>query len=501
MRHPPKTKTIPPDAEIIVISEDDDPPTPSISMAKSKSRPKSIGTLKAPKQALQRSRTTITSGSAPSSATKNLQKTPIEVIEILDSDEEQLPSKTQLFQQNNVGTSSGSRLSELMQECATGSSTRRGRSRPASSSGGDSFEGSDGDVDRMNVDEARNLLQPTSAVPIAGSAHSIASDSDNYPDDLFDIPSSPRASSQELQVTDDTEVNQATRGLIPLPSSSPSSIGFSPKESSPPGPTMSPASLTRPSLSQQPSTSTMSPNFVRKPITPSAGGGASIGSCSSRLGFSSVTASPSLQAPPPAGRHLTQFARKFASSIPQPMSDQDEDSGEEDSSIPSEKEGAAQTKANKGKGREIRQSSSSSSGAESINIHGLRDALAMDSDKLVKQQHVSPIRPRPGGQTLAEAITSAGQLNRTKKKMGRRLQGNAKDVPIDHTSDVERGVKHGLTVDENEQALKAAIGSSRLLVNLLPILKERSGANTGVAAAAAKGDCMACSSTVRMNRR
>ena len=105
----------------------------------------------------------------------------------------------------------------------------------------------------------------------------------------------------------------------------------------------------------------------------------------------------------------------------------------------------------------------------------------MDSDKH-KQRLVSPILPKK--QTLAEAITSAGLLNRT-KKMRRRLERNTKDVPVDPTTDGETGVD-GPTADENEKALKAAIGSSRFLVNLLPALKEKS--NFSAAAAAAKGD-------------
>ena len=132
----------------------------------------------------------------------------------------------------------------------------------------------------------------------------------------------------------------------------------------------------------------------------------------------------------------------------------------------------------------MREPSSSSSGTESISMRGLQDALAMDSDKL-KQRLVSPTLPKKQGQTLAEAITSAGQLNRI-KKLRRRLERTTKGVPVDPLSDDETGVKDGPAADENEKALRAAIGSSRLLVNLLPALKEKR--SVSAAAAAAKGD-------------
>ena len=310
--------------------------------------------------------------------------------------------------------------------------------------------------------------------------------------DLFNIPSSPRALSQELQVTDDNNDNKDTQGFIPFPSSSPSSVGLSPKDnylSTPPAPTSSITSLTIPSPHQQSFTLPTKPNSAKKPITASPSIGTSTGSPSNRLGFSSVAISSSLQAPPPADKHRRQFARKAAT---QPIPYKDEDIGESSS----DPEGMANTKANKGKEKEVREPSSSSSGTESISMRGLRDALAIDSDML-KQPHISSTLPKKQGQTLAEAITSAGQLNLT-KKMRRRLQRNTKDVPVDLASDVEAGAKDGPKADENEKALKAAIGSSRLLVNLLPALKEKS--SVSAAAAAAKGDCMIFISTAAMDR-
>ena len=299
--------------------------------------------------------------------------------------------------------------------------------------------------------------------------------------DLFNIPSSPRALSQELQVADNTNDNQGTHPFIPLPSSSPSSIDSSPKGnhlSTSPAPTSPITSLTISSPRQQSFTLPTSSNSTKKPLTASPNIGTSIDSSSNRLGFSSVAISSSLQAPPPADKHRRQFARKMAL---QSMPDEDEDTGAS-SSISGESEGTTNITTNKGKEKEKRESLSSSSGTESISMRGLRDALAMDSDK-PKQRLVSPILPKK--QTLAEAITSAGLLNRT-KKMRRRLERNTKDVPVDPTTDGETGVKDGPTADENEKALKAAIGSSRLLVNLLPALKEKS--NFSAAAAAAKGD-------------
>ena len=453
-----KSKAPPSDAEIIEISDDDSPPQ-SISKAKAKSKSKPT-------------RPSSASGLAPSSATKKfLPKAPVQVIEILDSDDEQLPSKAQPLQKQNVGIT---RLSQLVQECATGSNVRRGQSQSPdmSSSGRDSFEGSD----MMNVDEASNLLQPATAAPTTGSAHSIGSDNN----DLFigRIPLSPPASSPEMQVNDPYD-SQASRGLIPLPSSSPSSISFSPKVnplSSPP-PTASTVSPTGPSLSQITSASTIS-HSVKKPT--------SAGSYNNQLGFSFLEVPSSLQAPPPPGKHSRQLARKATN---QPTLDLDEDSAEGDSE-PSGKEVKAQTKMNKGKEREIRQSSSSSSGAESMNMRDLRNSLGMDSEKPKKAQ----------GQTLslAEAITSAGQLNRMKKRMGRRPKGNTQSAPIDSTKDVKGGVQDEPTVDENEKALKAAIGSSRLLVNLLPSLKEKRGVSPSVIDAA-KGDYMMCISAVVAN--
>ena len=296
--------------------------------------------------------------------------------------------------------------------------------------------------------------------------------------DLFNIPSSPLPLSQELQVADNTNDNQGTHPFIPLPSSSPSSIDLSPKDnylSTSPAPTSPINSLTISSPRQQSFTLPTKSNSTKKPLTASPSIGPSIGSSSNRLGFSSVAISSSLQAPPPADKHRRQFARKMAL---QSMPDEDEDTG----ASSSESEGTTNITTNKGKEKEKRESLSSSSGTESISMRGLRDALAMDSDK-PKQRLVSPILPKK--QTLAEAITSAGLLNRT-KKMRRRLERNTKDVPVDPTTDGETGVKNGPTGDENEKALKAAIGSSRLLVNLLPALKEKS--NFSAAAAAAKGD-------------
>ena len=468
-RHP-STKAIFPDTEIIEISEDDDSPPPSISQAKSKfkaNRPPLLKTLSAPGRGSHTSR--AASVSAPGSATKkSLPKVPIETIEIFSSDDEQLPSKAQ---ERNVDRSSGSRLSDLEEY---GLNPRRGQSRPISSAGGNSI---DENADMMDIDDdARSSFQPASAVPALGSAHS---DSEN---DLFIIPSSPQALSQELRVTDDANDNQATRGLHPLPSSSPSS---SPKDnnlSAPPVPITSIASLTI-SSPRQPSTSTSSLNSVRNPISASLCAGTSTGSSSNRLGFSTVTIPSSLRAPPLPDKHLRQFARKIAT---QPNPDDDEDT-EEVSSQSSEKEGTAHTNANKGKGKEIRESSSSD--AESISMRGLQAALAMESD-VAKPQLVSPPLPKIQGQTLAEAITSAGQLNRTKKKIGRRLQGNTKDVPIDLTSDGEASVKDTKT-DEDEKELKAAKDSSILLVNLL----QKSSVRAAAATAAAQGDYMLCSST------
>jgi hypothetical protein len=407
-----KTKAIP--SEVIVISDDDDSPPPSISQAKSKKMPIEV---------------------------IEIFDEPNEVIEIFDSDDEQLPSKAQL--EKNVGRSSSDRL----QECATESSPRRDQSRH-SSLGGDSFEGSGGNADVMNIDGG----------------------------DLS--PSSPRALSQELQVTDDANDNKGNQSFIPLPSSSPSSVGLSPKDnylSTPPAPTSSITSVTISPPRQQTFPLPTRPNSVKKPITADP---SMAGSSSNRLGFSSVAISSSLQAPPPADKHRRQFARKFAI---RSMSNEDEDIGESSS----EPEGTVNTKANKGKEKEIRESSSSS-GTESINMRGLRDALAVDS-VMLKQRPVSPTLPKKQGQTLAEAIVSAGQLNRTKKMRPRRLQRSTKDTPVDLASDVEAGDKDG-PVDENEKALKAAIGSSRLLVNLLPALKEKS--SVSATAAAAKGNYM-----------
>jgi hypothetical protein len=425
-----------------VISDDDDSPPPSISLAKSKF--KSIkSSFSAPEQVRQGSGTSRNaSGSTSRSATKGSFPKSNEVIEILDSDDEQPPSKAQLPEKNDGRSSSG-----RVQESTTVSNPRRDQSRHISPLAG---KGSEEDSDVMIIDS-----------------------------DLFNIPSSPRALSQELQVTDDTNDNQGTHPFIPLPSSSPSSVDLSPKNNSlstPSAPTSPITSLTISSPRQQSFALPTRPNSTKKPITASPSQSTSTGS---RLGFSSVAISPSLQAPPPADKHRRQFARKMAT---QSIPDEEEDTGESSSS--SESEGTTNIKANKGKEKEMRESSSSSSGTESISMHGLRDALAMDSDKL-NQRLVSPPLPKRQGQTLAEAITSAGLLNRT-KKMRRRLERNTKDVPVDPTTDVETGVKDGPTADENEKALKAAIGSSRLLVNLLPALKGKS--SVSAAAAAAKGD-------------
>ena len=352
--------------------------------------------------------------------------------------------------------------SSRLQECTTGSNSRRDQSPHISSLGGESLEGNDGYADAMNIDGG----------------------------DLFNIPSSPRALSQELQVTNDTN-DKITPSFIPLPSSSPSSVGLSPEDnylSTPPASISPITPLTVSSPRQQSFTLPTKPNSAKKPYTASPSTGASADSSSNRLGFSSVAISSSLQAPPPADKHRRQFARKLAI---QSMPVEDEDIG----GSSSDPERTANTKANKGKGKEIRKSPSSSSGTESINLRGLRDALAMDSD-ILKQRSVLSTLPKKQGQTLAEAITSAGQLNRT-KKMRRRLPKNTMDAPVDLAPEVELGVKVGPTADENEKALKAAIGSSRLLVNLLPALKERS--SVSAAAAAAKGDCMI--PTAAMNRR
>lgn len=425
-----------------MISSDDDSPPPSISQAKSK--PKSIRpSISAPAPVPRTSRNA--SGSVVKSAKKGfIPKPNDEVIEIFDTDDEQPPPKAQL-PQKNVGGSSSSRL----QESTTGSNPDRDQSRHIS--------------------------------PLAGKDNEENADVDDG--DIFNIPSSPLALSQESQVTDDTNGNSGTHPFIPLPSSSPSSVDLSPKDnylSTPPAPTSPITSLTISSPRHQSFALPTRPNSTKKPITASPSIGTSTGSSSNRLGFSSVAISSSSQAPPPADKHRRQFARKMAI---QSMPDEHEDTGE--SSAISESEGTTSIKANKGKEREMRESLSSSSGTESISMRGLRDALAMDSDKS-KQRLVSPIPPKKQGQTLAEAITSAGQLNRT-KKMRRRPERNTKDVPVDHSTDGETGVKDGPTADENEKALKAAIGSSRLLVNLLPALKEKSSFSAATAAAA-KGD-------------
>ena len=457
-RHPStsKTKPIPPDVEIIEVSEDD---SPSLSISKTESKSKS--------KSSQAQSPTARTESVPGTVTETVLPR-AEVIEIFDSDDEQLPSKAQ------EKGSSGSQSSELVQECATGSSPRQ----PPS------FESSDRDADGMDVDEAYS--QPA-------SLSAVGSDSEIYPGDLFDIPSSSRVSSQELEVTDDND-SQAARGLISLPSSSPSSIGLNPGDrylSTPPAPTTSVTSLTLSPPPQQPSTSTMN-----------------TASTSNRLGFTSVAASSSLQAPPPAKKHVKRCARKSGAwpdrdedteegssdtsvaassslqapppantrvkecarksasgrrvipagkAIPLLMSDRDEDI-EEDSSEPPEGKKAAKIKGNKGKGKEIRQTLLSTSGSD---MRGFRDGFAMDSDKL-KQKSILPTWPKKEKQTLAEAIISAGQLNRMKTKAGRRPQGNTKDVPIDLTSDIEGGVSMA-----DEKTLKAAIGSSRKLVDLL----------------------------------
>ena len=317
--------------------------------------------------------------------------------------------------------------------------------------------------------------------------------------DSLNISSSPPALSQKLQVTDDTNDDQVTQGSIPLPSSSPSSVGLSPKAnylSTPPASTPSVTSLTLSSPLQQSFALPTKPNSAKKSITASPGVGTSTGSSSNRLGFSSVAVSSSLQAPPPAYKHQVQFARKtgpiqFARRTAiRSVSYKDEDIGEGSS----ESEGTANTKANKGKEKETRESPSSSSGTESINMRGLRDALTVNSDTL-KRRPVSSTLPKKQGQTLAEAIISAGQLNRM-KRMRRPLQRNTKDVSV--VSDVEAGLKDGPTADESEKALKAAIGSSRLLVNLLPSLKAKSSVS-----AAAEGDYIVFFffSTAAMNRR
>ena len=425
-----------------MISDDDDSPPPSISQAKSKS--KSIkSSFSAPAQVRQGSRTSRNASGSAFGPTKKgfLPLNPDEIIEIFDSDEEQL-SKMRL-PERDVGRSSSGRLQES-------TSPRRDQSPHISPLGG---KDSDGIADAMNIDGG----------------------------DLFNIPSSPQALPQELQATDDTNDNRDTQPFIPLPSSSPSSVGLSPKDnylSTPPAPTSPITSLSISSPPRQQSfTLPARPNSTKKPTTASPSIGTSTGSPSSRLGFSPVTISSSLQAPPPADKHRRQFARKMATHL---MPHDDEDTGESSSS---KSEGTTNVKANKGKEKEVRESSSSS-GTESISMRGLRDALAMDSDKL-KQRLVSPTLPKKQGQTLAEAITSAGQLNRI-KKMKRRLERNTKDVPVDLTSEDETGVKDGTAADENEKALKAAIGSSRLLVNLLPALKEKN--SLSAAAAAAKGD-------------
>ena len=404
---------IPSDAEIIEISDDDDSPPPSVSQAKSKSK------------------------SIIPPTKKSLPKPSKVVIEIFDTDDEQLPSKAQPPEKNVIKSSPG-----LLQESTTGSNPRGDQSRHSSPLGG---EGSDGKVDVMDVDDG----------------------------DLFNIPSSPRALSQELQVANDANDNQIPQAFIPLPSSSPSSVGLSPKDNylPTPVPTSPVTSLAIPSPRQLPTR----PNSAQKPITADPTKGTSTGSSSNRLGFSSIAISSPLQAPPPADKHRRQFARKMAI---QSMPDEVEDTEDFSSS---KSEGTANIKVNKGKGKEIREPSSSSSGTESISMRGLRDALAMGPDKL-KQRLVSPPLLKRQRQTLAEAITSAGLLNRT-KRMRHRLERNTKDVPVDPTSD-EVIVKDGPKAGENEKALKAAIGSSKLLVNLLPALKGKSSAT----ATAAKGD-------------
>ena len=449
-RQPPTSKSqAPSEADIIVISDDDDSPPPSISQAKSKS--KSIKpSLSAPAQVRQGSGTSKSaSGSAFRSATKGSLPKSNEVIEIFDSDDEQLPSKVKAeLPEKNIDRSSSGRLPES----STGSNPRRDQSRHISALGG---EGSDGDDDVMIIDSG----------------------------DLFNIPSSPRALSQELKVDDDdTNDNQDTQPFIPLPSSSPSSVCLSPKDnylSTPPAPTSPITSLSMSLPRRQSFPLPTRTNYTKKPITASSSIGTSTGGPSNRQGFSSVPISSSLQAPLPADKHRRQFARKMAIRV---MPNEDEDTGE---SKTSESEGTANIKAGKGKEKEDRESFSSSSGTESIGMRGVQNTSTMDSDKL-EQPLVSANLPKKQGQTLAEAITSAGQLNRT-KKMRHRVERNVKDVPVDPTSDDETGVKDGPAADENEKALKAAIGSSRLLVNLLPALKEKSSVRSA-AAAAAKGD-------------
>lgn len=377
-------------------------------------------------------------------------KEPIEVIVVSDSDEEQLPLKAQ---KKNVGRSSGSHVSQLVEELATGSNSRRGQSRVSP-------------------------FQPASAVPAVGAAHS---DSE---DDPFNIPLSPRTSLQEFQVIDDTNDTPATKASIPLPSS----IGLSQKDnhiSTSTAPMMSIASLSISSPPPQSSTLTSRLDVVRESVTsPSAS--TSTGSSNNRLGFSPVAIPSWLQAPPPhPGKHLKQLARKLAIKV---ILDEDEDT-EEVNSEPSGRKGTANTKAIKGKAMGIRETSSPGD-TEFISMGGLRDTLAMDSDRL-KQPRVLPILPKKHGQTLAEAITSAGQLNRTKNRVGRRLQRSMKDVPVTLTSNVEAGVKDA-TADKTEKALKAAIGSSKFLVSLL---KEKSSISTD---ATAEGDHMICISTILM---
>lgn len=393
----------------------------------------------------------------------------MEIIEIFDSDDEELPSKGPPLQKKNVGGSSDNQSSELLREYVSWSNPRGGQSQHTSLSGGD-IEGSDKDVDGMHIgDETHNLLQSGPVVPAARSAHPIGSDSEIYSDHLSNTPSSP------LLVADDTSNNQVNQGLIPLPSSNPSRISSSPKDkhlSTPPAPATSLASLTR--------LSPLQPPTLTKPI-----------SDNNRLGFSSVSVSSSLQAPPPAKRHVMQLARKIGHLKSRPPLNQKAIREE-----PPEKRGTVETKASKkGKEKEIRQSSSSS-GDKSI---GLRDALAKDSDKVPKQRPVSSL-PKEKECTLAEVITPAGQLNRAKKKTRLRLQGDIEDVPMALTSDAEEGVKDGASVDENKNALKAAFASSKLLVNLLPTLKAKRRDSADVITAAAEGDCITFVSAVPMTQ-
>jgi hypothetical protein len=430
-----------------VISDDDDSPPPSISQAKSKSKsikPSFSPPFSAPTQVRQGSRLSRNaSGSTLKSARKRSLPNPKEVIEIFDSDEEPLPSTTQL-PKKNVGTSSSGRV----QESTTGSNPRRDKLRHNSTLDG---EGSDGNAD------------------VDGGG-------------LFNIPLSSRSLSQEeLLVADDTNDNQGIQPFIPLPSSSPSSVGLSPRDylSTPPAPPSPITSITISSPRQQSFSLPARPNSItsKKPTTASPSTGSSTGSPSN--GFSSIKMSSSLRAPPPPDTHRRQFARKMATRT---MPDEEEDTGGSSSS--SESERSTNVKANKGKEKEKPEPSSSSSGTESTSMRWLRDALATDSGKL-KERLVSPTQPKKHGQTLAEVITSAGLLNRT-KKMRRRLERNTKDVPADPTFDDETGVKDGPTADGKEKALKAAIGSSRLLVNLLPALKEKISFSS--ATAASKGD-------------